>query len=83
MSNDEIVGRLAVLEVFTMTAFGLCLPNARDPTTLLDSTRGAVSSLVTALPPQAQSAAHQYADHLVATLAGNLGRLRGQGGESH
>ena len=83
MSNDEIVGRLAVLEVFTMTAFGLYLSNARNPTALLDSTRAAVSSLVTALPPLAQSAAHQYADHLIATLRGNLPSPRGEGGEPH
>jgi hypothetical protein len=84
MSNDEIVGRLAVLEVFAMTAFGVSLSNANDPAALLDSTRAAVSSLATALPPLAQSAAHQYADHLIATLRGNLPSLQGEGGgESH
>ena len=51
MSPDEIAAKLAVLEVFTMTAFGLYLANARnDPdytkaAALLDHTRVAVSSL--------------------------------------
>jgi hypothetical protein len=63
MTNDEIAGRLVVLEVFVVTAFGLYLSNSRnDPdfskaTALLDHTRAAVSSLATTLPPQAQSAA--------------------------
>jgi hypothetical protein len=83
MTDDEIAGRLVVLEVFATTAFGLYLSNARnDPdfskaTALLDHTRAAVSSLAATLPPQAQSAAHEYADHLLSVLAENLRNLRG------
>jgi hypothetical protein len=89
MSNDEIEGRLAALEVFTMTAFGLYLANARnDPDyskagVLLDHTRAAVTSLATALPAEAQKAANDYADHLISVLQENLRSLRGEGGQSH
>jgi hypothetical protein len=89
MSNDEIEGRLAALEVFTMTAFGLYLANARnDPDyskagALLDHTRAAVTSLATALPAGAQKAANDYADHLISVVKENLRSLRGEGGQSH
>ena len=85
MTNDEIAGRLVVLEVFAMTAFGLYLSNSRnDPDfskakELLDNTRAAVSSLANTLSPQAQSAAHVYANHLLSVLADNLKNLRGEG----
>ena len=88
MTNDEIQGRLAALEVFTLTAFGLYLANSRnDPENrralaLLEHTRAAVSSLAVALPPLAQKAANEYADHLVSTLANNLRNLKGESGPS-
>jgi len=89
MSEDEIAGKLAVLEVFTMTAFGLCLANARnDPeyekaAALLDHTRVAVATLATTLSPAAQKVAKEYADHLLSVLAENLRGLRGEGGPTH
>jgi hypothetical protein len=89
MSPDEIAGRLAALEVLTMTAFGLYLSNSRnDPdfskaAALLDHTRAAVSSLAVALSPNAQRFANEYADHLLSVLAENLRTLRGEGGQSH
>ena len=89
MSPDEIAAKLAVLEVFTMTAFGLYLANARnDPdytkaAALLDHTRAAVSSLVVTLSPNAQAVAKEYADHLLSVLAENLRSLRGEVGQSH
>jgi hypothetical protein len=61
MTNDEIAGRLIVLEAFSMTALSLYLANARnDPDfskakALLDHLRVSVSSLATALPPTARS----------------------------
>jgi hypothetical protein len=89
MSKDEIEGRLAALEVFTMTAFGLYLANSlNDPdyskaVALLEHTRAAVTSLATALSPGAQKAANEYADHLVSILEENLRNLRGEGGQSY
>jgi hypothetical protein len=89
MTNDEIVGRLAVLEVLSMTALGLYLANARnDPdhekaTALLDHTRTAVANLAAALPPETQAAARQYADQLLSNLAQNIRVLRGEGGPSN
>jgi hypothetical protein len=89
MSNDEIIARLAVLEVFTMTAFGLYLAIARDDpdysnaTALLESTRQAVANLTAPLSPAAETAANAYADHLLSILAENLRNLRGEDGRSH
>jgi hypothetical protein len=88
MSNDEIIGRLAVLEVFAMTGLGLYLAIARDPdyshaTALLESTRRAVANLTVALSPAAQAAAADYSDHLLTMLADNLRKLRGEDGQPH
>jgi hypothetical protein len=89
MTNDEISGRLCVLEVFSMTALGLYLANTRnDPdygkaAALLQHLRDTVSSLANALPISARPAAESYADQLVARLSENLRTMRGEGGQSH
>jgi hypothetical protein len=89
MSYDEIIARLAVLEVFTMTSFGLHLAIAKviliiqTPLPILDSTREAVTNLTVALSPAAQAAATAYSDYLLSILAENLRNLRGEGGRSH
>jgi hypothetical protein len=89
MTNDEIAGRLVVLEAFSMTALGLYLANARnDPdfskaAALLDHLKGTASSLAAGLPPTAKSAAETYADHLISVLTENLRSMRGEGTPPH
>lgn len=89
MSNDEIAGRLQVLEVFAMTTLALYMANSRnDPDYskafgLLDMMRGQVAELSTALPQGAQTAAKQYADHLTGLAKENLRNMRGEGGTTH
>jgi hypothetical protein len=78
LTNDEIVGRLMVLEIFTTTAFALSLANAQnDPDfsktgRLLEQTRESVSSLAMTLPPEARIAAEQYASTLLTVLSQHL-----------
>jgi hypothetical protein len=78
LTNDEIVGRLMVLEVFTTTAFALSLANAQnDPDfskagRLLEQTRESISSLAMTLPPEARIAAEQYASQLLTVLSQHL-----------
>jgi hypothetical protein len=88
VTNDEIVGRLLVLEVFTTTAFGLCLVNAQNdrrfskPGQLLEQTRESISSLAMTLPPEARIAAEQYASQLLTVLTQHLRDLTGGGEQS-
>jgi hypothetical protein len=89
LTNDEIVGRLLVLEVFTTTAFGLCLANAQNGADfsksgrLLEQTREAISSLAMTLPPEARVAAEQYAGQLLTVLTQHLRDLTAVGEQSH
>jgi hypothetical protein len=89
MTNDEVVGRLAVLEVLSMTALGLYLANTRnDPeyeraVAMIDHTRVAVANLAAAQPPEAQAVAKEYAEQLLGMLAQNIKMLRGKNGSSH
>jgi hypothetical protein len=89
LTNDEIVGRLLVLEVFTITAFGLCLENAQNDADfsksgrLLEQTREAISSLAMTLPPEARVPAEQYASQLLTVLTQHLRDLTGGGEQSH
>jgi len=89
MSNDDIVGRLCALEIFSMTALGLYLANSRnDPdyakaTALLEHLRNSISLLASPLPAAAKAAAEAYGNHLLETLAQNLRTMRGEDGQSH
>jgi len=84
MSNDEIAGRLVVLETFVMTSLGLYLANARnDPDyskaeALLDHLRSTASTLASSLPIAAKLSAEGYADQLILTLTENLRAMRGE-----
>jgi hypothetical protein len=89
MTNDEMMGRIVVLEAFAMAALGLYLANSRnDPdfskaAALLKHLKGAASSLAVGLPPTAKLAAEGYADHLVSVLTENLRAMRGEGAPPH
>jgi hypothetical protein len=89
MSNDEIAGRLHVLEHFVMAALGLYLADGReDPdytraTALLDHLRGSAVASSVHLPLGAQQATQDYADHLVDFLIRGVRTLRGEGGQTH
>lgn len=89
MSNDEIAGRLVALEVFAMTALGLYLANSKnDPDyqkagALIEHLTNLVRTRANNLPPGAQMAADQYAQHLATELRTNLRNMRGEGGATH
>ena len=88
MTHEEVVGRLAVLEVLSMTALGLYLANTRnDPEyeramAMIDHTRIAVANLAAAHPPEIQTAARKYAEQLLGMLAQNIKMLRSKNGSS-
>jgi len=83
MSNEELVGRMAALEVIAMTALGLHLANARhDPNyqnsgQLLASMREALEAQASTLPVEAQKHATGYGNYLLDALARKLPLPRG------
>ena len=83
MSNEELVGRIAALEVIAMTALGLHLANTRhDPDyqktgQFLGRMRMAVDAQAATLPVEAQKHATSYGKHLLDAVASNLRLLRG------
>jgi hypothetical protein len=87
MTNDQIAGRIKVLEVLTLTALGLYLANAKnDPdyskaTSVLDYIRGSISTTSTGLSPEAKVEAQQYASDLTFLIANNLRTMRGEVGQ--
>jgi len=80
MANEEVVGRIAVLEVIAMTALGLYLANARnDPGykksgALLATIRDALKTQAATLPAEAQKHAINYGNHLVDAVEKRYGR---------
>ena len=87
MTNDEIAGRLKVLEVLNMTALGLYLANSKnDPdyskaAALLDYIRASISAASVDLNPVGIQEAQRYANKLTEILASNLRNMRGEGGQ--
>jgi hypothetical protein len=85
MTNDRMLGRLKVLEVFSLTALGLYLANAsNDPdyskaTAVLDYIRRSVSA-VPGLSSEAAEEANKYADELTGLIAANLRTMRAETG---
>jgi hypothetical protein len=71
MSNEEMVGRIAALEVIAMTALGLHLANSRsDPDhrrsgVLLATMRDALRTQAATLPTEAQKHTMCYGNHLL------------------
>ena len=84
MSNEEIVGRMAALEVIAMTGLGLHLANIRnDPDhqksgVLLATMRDALRTQAATLPTEARQHTIYYGDHLLDAV-GQLYRGRGSG----
>ena len=83
MSNEEMMGRMAALEVIAMTALGLHLANIRnDPDhqksgVVLATMRDALRTQAAALPTEAQKHTICYGDHLLDAV-GQLYRGLGQ-----
>jgi len=83
MSNEEMVGRVAALEVIAMTALGLHLANVRrDPDyqksgQFLARMRRAVEEQAATLPLEAQRHATGYGNYLLDAVANNLRLLCG------
>ncbi|MFZ0849127.1 MAG: hypothetical protein WAO08_07990, partial [Hyphomicrobiaceae bacterium] len=71
MSNEEMMGRMAALEVIAMTALGLHLANIRnDPDhqksgVVLATMRDALRTQAATLPTEAQKHTICYGDHLL------------------
>jgi hypothetical protein len=87
MSNEELEGRLAALEVIAMTALGFCVANTRnDPDyrragEILASMRDALKTQAATLPPAARDHASRFGNHLIDAVAKNLRVLRGEVGQ--
>ena len=75
MSNEEMVGRMAALEVIAMTALGLHLANIRnDPDhqrsgVVLATMRDALRTQAATLPLEAQKHTICYGNHLLDAVA--------------
>ena len=82
MSTEVLVGRIAALEVSSMTALGLHLANAtQDPDyqksgQFLARMRVAVDAQAATLPVEARKHATGYGNHLLDAVANNLRLLR-------
>ena len=79
MSNEELQGRIAALEVIAMTALGLQLANVRhDPdyqksNDFLSHMREAIDAQAASLPLEAQKHATNYDHALLEAVASNYG----------
>jgi hypothetical protein len=89
MNQNEIEGRLIVLEIFVITALALYLANSKnDPdysksTALLDHLRATSASNASAARVEVQQATRAYSDHLLSLIGSNLRQMRGEGGQPH
>lgn len=81
--TSDTEGRLAVLEVMSMTTLGLYLANSRNDPDLgkaiafLDYLRSMVNQRCADLDEDAASSARHYADDLLSQALENLRALRG------
>lgn len=75
MSNEEIVRRIAALEVIAMTALGLQLLNSRNDAdhqrsgVLLATMRDALRTQAATLPTESQQHTIRYGNHLMDAVA--------------
>jgi hypothetical protein len=89
LTNDELEGRLLVIELFSTMAIGLFLANARnDPDyskaqSIFVALGDAVDHQAQGLSPIAAKAARDLAKSLISNLAQEIRSLRGEGGKSH
>ena len=83
MSNEELMGRVAALEVIAMTALGLHLADARsDPDyknsgALLAAMRDALTTQAATLTAEARSHAINYGNHLLDAVEKRYERTAG------
>jgi len=77
MSNEELVGRIAALEVIAMTALGLNLKSGA----LLATMRQALKSQAATLPAEAQKHAIRYGSHLLDAVEKKVRARGGEGGQ--
>ena len=83
MSNEEMMGRVAALEVIAMTALGLHLENVRDDPDyqksgeFLARMRVAINEQAATLPLEAQRHATGYGNYLLDAVANKLRPFRG------
>ena len=86
MSNEQVAGRIAVIETLSITALGLYLANSsNDPdyskaNFLLDWLQRSISERVANLNLDAKIDAEQYAGEVITTLRSQLRVLRGEAG---
>lgn len=84
MSNEELAGRVAALEVIAMTALGLHLASARNGAdrkqsgALLATMRDALKTHAATLPAKAQKHAIDYGNHLLDAIEKRYGRMAGR-----
>lgn len=84
MTNDEIKGRLLVLETFTMTTLGLYLASLSDDANverakaILSYLRGVSRSLADDVSDGTRAVVESYSDHLAGLVSDNLRILRGE-----
>jgi hypothetical protein len=85
--EEELRGKLLVLEMLTMTSLGIVMASAEnDPAmaksrAILDYLRANVVRAAdeSGLSPEAKSSANQYADHILSQVLENLRLLRNGG----
>lgn len=84
MTDEEIRGRLVVLEVFCMSALGIIFsltgpsdPNHQKAIATLDALQSAAKKrLIEASDPGIVQAGETYLDELLSTISENLGLMR-------
>jgi len=87
MSNEELEGRVAALEVIAMTALGFCVanthndPDYRKARAIIASMRDALETHAATLPPAARDYVTSYGNRLMDAVAKNLRVLRGEVGQ--
>ena len=84
MSNEELVGRVAALEVIAMSALGLYLADARNDQdykesgALLAAMRDALKTQAATLSAEAQNHAINYGNHLLDAVEKRYGGTAGR-----
>ena len=87
MSNDELAGQIAAVEVIAMMALGMYFANSRnDPDyskagALIEHMRHSIAQKAASLPLAARAHAVGHGNALLDTVSQNLPALRGEGGQ--
>ena len=87
MSNEELAGQIAAIEVIAMMALGMYVANARnDPdyskaVGLIEHIRHGIAQRAAGMSLAARTHAVGHGDKLLDTVSENLRALRGEGGQ--